>query len=63
VLAARAGVVPLCAMAAATGQHEFAAWVVVALLGQVPVRAGQPVHPGWWRMGVRVPGVEIWLVR
>jgi hypothetical protein len=50
-------------MAAATGQHEFAAWVVVALLGQVPVRAGQPVHPGWWRMGVRVPGVEIWLVR
>ena len=51
-------------MAAATGQHEFAAWVVVGgLLGQVPVRAGQPVRPGWRRMGVRVPGVEIWLVR
>jgi hypothetical protein len=41
-------------------------WAIVGLMGQVPMRKGQPVRPSWRRMD-EVPGtdgaVEMWFVR
>jgi hypothetical protein len=38
-------------------------WVIVGLLGQVPVLKGQPVGDRWIKMGDISPSVEMWLIR
>jgi hypothetical protein len=37
-------------------------WIVVGLVGQVPVRAGQPTNPGW-RLMVDRGAVRDWFIR
>ena len=38
-------------------------WIVVGLMGQIPVKDGQPVGDRWLRMSAPVDGVAMWHVR
>ena len=38
-------------------------WDYVGLLGQLPLRDGEPVNPRWVRLGRLTTGVSEWLVR
>lgn len=38
-------------------------WCVVALLGQVPIRSGEPVNPRWRRMKILSDQAELWYIR
>lgn len=38
-------------------------WVIVGMVGQVPVLKGQPVNPAWRRMKAISDTVELWFIR
>jgi hypothetical protein len=38
-------------------------WVIVGMVGQVPVLKGQPVNPAWRRMKDISSAVELWFIR
>lgn len=38
-------------------------WVVVGLMGQIPMRRGQPIGDRWVKMGEYATGTDLWLVR
>ena len=46
-----------------TPRAERDNWVVVGLLGQVPVLKGQPAGSRWVKMGDRSADVELWFIR
>jgi hypothetical protein len=38
-------------------------WVIVGMVGQVPVLKGQPVNPAWRKMKAISSAVELWFIR
>lgn len=46
-----------------TPREQRAEWVVVGLLGQIPVNAGQPTGARWLHMEDRTSEVALWFVR
>ena len=38
-------------------------WNLIGLLGQVPVKANEPVHPHWIKMKQISDGADMWLIR
>jgi hypothetical protein len=38
-------------------------WVIVGMVGQVPVLKGQPVNPAWRKMKAISASVELWFIR
>lgn len=46
-----------------TPRQERPEWNLVGLLGQIPLKKGQPVAPGWIKIKKVNKDVEIWLVK
>ena len=46
-----------------TANAVWIEWVIVGMVGQVPVLKGQPVNPAWRRMKDISSAVELWFIR
>ena len=44
-------------------REDRAEWNLIGLLGQVPVKANEPVHPRWIKMKQISDAVDLWMVR
>lgn len=46
-----------------TPREEREEWILVGLLGQIPIRDDQRVHPNWIKLRSVSASVSLWMVR